>query len=161
MSKDNKWVIFDLDGTLADIEDRRKLSTKENGKMDWDKFFDPNNIELDKPKQDVILMAQALAEIGYQIAVFSGRSKSTINTTKSWLNKYKVPYHILKLRPEKHPYKFMPDEKLKLGWFEDVFVIPESMSESEVVAVFDDRDKVVNMWREIGLTCMQVAPGNF
>jgi len=27
--------------------------------------------------------------------------------------------------------------------------------------VFDDRDKVVNMWRENGIPCLQVAPGNF
>ena len=27
----DKWVIFDLDGTLADIEDRRKKSKKDNG----------------------------------------------------------------------------------------------------------------------------------
>ena len=40
-------VIFDLDGTLALIDDRRKLSTKPNGKMDWDTFFDPDNIKLD------------------------------------------------------------------------------------------------------------------
>ena len=32
----NKIVIFDLDGTLADITARRTLSTKDNGKMDWD-----------------------------------------------------------------------------------------------------------------------------
>jgi len=31
-------VIFDLDGTLADIDARRKMSTKPNGKMDWDTF---------------------------------------------------------------------------------------------------------------------------
>ena len=43
----NKIVIFDLDGTL--IDDRRKISTKPNGKLDWDKFFDPKNISLDKP----------------------------------------------------------------------------------------------------------------
>ena len=41
-------VIFDLDGTLALIDDRRKISTKPNGKMDWDKFFDPKNINLDR-----------------------------------------------------------------------------------------------------------------
>ena len=79
-----KWIIFDLDGTLADIEDRRQLCTKENGKMDWDKFFDPENISLDKPNMPVIKMAQALAETGYMIAIFSGRSKGTLNTTKSW-----------------------------------------------------------------------------
>ena len=57
--------------------------------------------------------------------------------------------------------RFMPDDKLKLHWFNETFVDPEDMDEAEVVAVFDDRDKVVNMWREVGLTCMQVAPGNF
>jgi FMN phosphatase YigB (HAD superfamily) len=157
----NKWIIFDLDGTLADIEDRRKLSTKEDGKMDWDKFFDPNNIELDKPKTDVIMMAQALSEIGYQIAIFSGRSHATDEMTRWWLAKHDVPWNILKMRPTNNKYKWMPDEKLKLQWFNETFAEDENMSEAEVVAVFDDRDKVVNMWREIGLTCMQVAPGNF
>ena len=157
----NKWVIFDLDGTLADIEIRRKMAINSKGKMDWDIFFAPALVAEDDPNIPVIMMAQALAEIGYQIAIFSGRSERTRNTTKSWLTKHKVPWSILKMRPEKHPFKFMPDEKLKLGWFEEVFVNPEDMDEAEVVAVFDDRDKVVKMWREIGLTCMQVAPGNF
>jgi hypothetical protein len=31
----------------------------------------------------------------------------------------------------------------------------------DIVCVFDDRQKVVDMWRDMGLTCMQVAPGNF
>ena len=36
-----------------------------------------------------------------------------------------------------------------------------SKKKKEIICTFDDRDKVVNMWRENGLTCMQVAPGNF
>ena len=40
------WVIFDLDGTIANIEERRKVSQKENGKLDWDKFFNSDNIGL-------------------------------------------------------------------------------------------------------------------
>ena len=162
MSKDSKWFIFDLDGTLADIETRRRLCTKDDGKMDWNKFFDPKNIKLDEPKQDVIMMFQALKALGHKIAIFSGRSASTKQATFDWLEKHGVgDWDLLKLRPEKHPFKFMPDDKLKLQWFEQTFVEPENMSETEVVAVFDDRDKVVKMWREIGLTCMQVAPGNF
>jgi hypothetical protein len=31
----------------------------------------------------------------------------------------------------------------------------------EPFMVFDDRDQVVNMWRENGVRCMQVAPGDF
>ena len=151
----NKWVIFDLDGTLANIEDRRRLCTKDDGKMDWDKFFDPKNIKLDRPKQDVIMMFQALKAFGYNIAIFSGRSASTKHVTEDWLIKHGCHHDLLKLRPEKHPFKFMPDEKLKLQW------LNEMDWKDNVVAVFDDRQKVVDMWREIGLTCMQVAPGNF
>ena len=63
----NKIVIFDLDGTLALIDDRRKISTKPNGKLDWDKFFDPKNISLDKPNIPVIKMKQSLCDSGHQI----------------------------------------------------------------------------------------------
>ena len=150
----DKWIIFDLDGTLADIEDRRQLCTKENGKMDWNRFFDPENIKLDKPNMPVIMMAQALDAMGYKIAIFSGRSARTEDATKDWLHKQDIKFDILKMRPERN---FMPDEQLKLKWFVEKF----STLENNVKAVFDDRQKVVDMWRDIGLTCMQVAPGNF
>ena len=39
MSVDKKWVIFDLDGTLANIETSRKIAKKPDGKMDWEMFF--------------------------------------------------------------------------------------------------------------------------
>jgi len=159
---ENKWIIFDLDGTLADIEDRRILAMNEyTNKMNWEVFFDSKNIHLDKPKTEVIMMAQALKAFGYKIAILSGRSKATKDETKDWLKQYEVPYDILKLRPTGNKWKWMPDQKLKLGWFNDLWVNDENKSEHEVVAVFDDRDKVVKMWREIGLTCMQVAPGDF
>ena len=66
----NKIVIFDLDGTLALIDKRRQISTKDNGKMDWDKFFDPKNISLDQPNQPVIDMANMLSKQGfYQVVL--------------------------------------------------------------------------------------------
>jgi len=156
-----KWVIFDLDGTLANIEIRRKMATKSNGKVDWEIFFADRLIELDEPNQPVIDTCKALKAAGYNIAILSGRSKSSKQTTMDWLSKHGVEYNILKMRPTSHPWKFMPDEKLKLGWFNDLWADDENKSEHEVVCVFDDRDKVVKMWREIGLTCMQVAPGDF
>ena len=105
---DTKWVIFDLDGTLALIDDRRVLCTKDNGKLDWDKFFDPSNIKMDKPNHPVIKMAQTLAEAGHMIAIFSGRSESTLLSTKSWLNRHNVPWHTLNMRPVRD---FTPDDK--------------------------------------------------
>ena len=157
MIKD-KWVIFDLDGTLADIETRRKMATKSNGKMDWDIFFADRLVELDEPNQSVIDTCKVLAE-KFNIAIFSGRSQSTKMVTEEWLKKHDVPFNILKLRPTKHPFKFMPDDKLKQQWLDEVF--PGDSKKLDVLCVFDDRDKVVKMWRDNGLTCMQVAPGNF
>ena len=154
----DKWVIFDLDGTLADIDDRRKKSKKDNGKMDWDKFFDPVNIWLDQPNHPVIKMAQVLSDTGHKIAIFSGRSKATKSVTKDWLKTNQVPFDVIKMRPTNHPWKFMPDDKLKQIWLDDLF---PKKDKDKIVCIFDDRSKVVDMWRKNDLTCMQVAPGDF
>jgi phosphoglycolate phosphatase-like HAD superfamily hydrolase len=151
-----KTVIFDLDGTLALIDDRRAVSTKDNGKMDWDKFFDPNNIQLDKPNWPVILMAQTLKKAGHRIVIFSGRSKATKDATRDWLNNLDIPFDVLKMRPTDGGLKWMKDDLLKKKWLDDLF--PNT---DDIICVFDDRDKVVQMWRDNGITCFQVANGNF
>jgi len=154
----SKIVIFDLDGTLALIDDRRALSTNVNGKMDWDTFFDPKNIDLDLPNQAVIEMAQTLHGVGHRLVIFSGRSKGTNDATRAWLKKFNVPFDVLKMRPTSRDFQFMADDKLKQKWFDDLI---GQDNKDQVLCVFDDRDKVVQMWRDMGLTCMQVAPGNF
>ena len=151
-----KTVIFDLDGTLALIDDRRAISTKDNGKMDWDTFFDPKNIQLDKPNWPVILMAQTLKKAGHRIVIFSGRSKATKDATKDWLNDLDIPFDVLKMRPTDGGLKWMKDDLLKKKWLDDLF--PNT---DDIICVFDDRDKVVQMWRDNGITCFQVADGNF
>ena len=151
-----KKVIFDLDGTLALIDARRAKSTNVNGKMDWDTFFDPNNIQLDLPNQPVIEMAKMLKKQGHSIIIFSGRSKATKIATMEWLDQFGVPFDVLKMRPTGNGFQFMPDDQLKQKWLDDLF--PDK---DNILCVFDDRDKVVKMWRDNGLTCMQVAPGDF
>ena len=83
-----KTVIFDLDGTLADIEIRRKMSVKSNYKMDWDMFFHPDNIKYDKPVHAIINLAQIYYKDGYNVVIFSGRNDRSWKETKDWLKKY-------------------------------------------------------------------------
>ena len=151
-----KTVIFDLDGTLALIDERREISMNVNGKMNWDIFFDPKNIQLDKPNWPVILMAQTLKKAGHSVVIFSGRSKATKDATRDWLNQFDIPFDVLKMRPTGNGFQFMPDDKLKQHWLDNLFPNKE-----DILCVFDDRDKVVQMWRKNGLTCMQVAEGKF
>ena len=151
MSLDKKIVIFDLDGTLALIDKRRDISTKDNGKMDWSKFFDPDMIDLDDPNTPVIQMAKLLSHDHY-IWILSGRSDATQDATLDWLRKHNVPFDHLQMRPQDHLY--MPDNQLKQIWL-------DSIGKDNVAMVFDDRQQVVDMWRQNGLTCFQVADGDF
>ena len=151
--KDNmdKKVIFDLDGTLALIDKRRDLATKD-GKMDWDVFFDPDNIDLDIPNDVVVSMAKMLSSQGHPIWILSGRSDVTHQATVDWLNKHDIWFDHLVMRPQNHLY--MPDNDLKQMWL-------DSIGKDNVAMVFDDRNQVVDMWRKNGLTTFQVADGNF
>ena len=168
MSK--RTVIFDLDGTLADIDVRRDKSTKPNGKLDWDVFFDADNIKLDKPNHPVIKMAQMFFLDGFRVVIFSGRNDRSFDATVSWLKTNDVPHDLLVMRPDKFKDKswpiadgnpatpdmrFMPDDILKKHML-DAFVDID-----DVFLVVDDRNKVVDMWRSLGLSVFQVAPGDF
>ena len=146
-----KIVIFDLDGTLALIDKRRDISTDDKGKMDWGKFFDPKNIDLDLPNQPVIDTVDLLST-DYRIWILSGRSDVTHQATRDWLYKNGVYYDNLVMRPQNLLY--LPDNELKQMWLDSIGV-------DNVAMVFDDRNQVVDMWRQNGLTCFQVADGDF
>ena len=147
-------IIFDLDGTLALIDERRELSTKPNGKIDFDKLHDPSLIKHDKPNWPVIKIAQLFAEQEFKIVIFSGRSDKTATATLSWLSQNKVPFNKLVMRPH-NTMGFVPDEILKKDMLDNHVDI------SDIFMVVDDRQKVVDMWRSLGLICIQVADGNF
>ena len=146
-----KIVIFDLDGTLALIDKRRDLATKDNGKFDWDVFFNPDMVDLDDPNTPVIQMADLLST-DYRIWILSGRSDVTQQATRDWLVKNGVYYDHLVMRPQNHLY--LPDNDLKQMWLDNIGV-------DNVAMVFDDRQQVVDMWRKNGLTTFQVADGDF
>ena len=166
-----KTIIFDLDGTLANIDVRRDISTKPNGKLNWEIFASPDSIlNFDTPNDPVIKMAQMFHNDGFKIVIFSGRNDRGFDATVQWLNNNNVPFDLLVMRPDKFKDKswpiadgnpatpdmrFMPDEILKkkmLDTFVDI---------NDVFLVVDDRQKVVDMWRDLGLNTFQVAPGDF
>jgi FMN phosphatase YigB (HAD superfamily) len=145
-------VIFDLDGTLANIDKRRALATKPDGKIDWDVFFAPENIKLDEPNHPVIKVLKALTE-QYCIVIFSGRDDISANETIEWLASFGIYPDMIKMR--RHG-SYVPDDKLKKLWLDDL-----RKKEHNIICAFDDRDKVVKMWRDNGVPCFQVAEGNF
>lgn len=146
-------VIFDLDGTLALIDKRRALADKGNGKINWKVFFDPKNIQLDKPNPPVIKTFQTMRSAGFNMGIISGRDAISRKETEKWLKKHGIYPDFFYMRPQG---TFTPDDVLKKQWLDEL-----NENGHEIMCVYDDRDKVVRMWRDNGITCFQVAPGDF
>jgi hypothetical protein len=152
MPAEKNIVIFDLDGTLANIDERREKAMKTNGKLNWDKFSSDELINTDLPNIPVIKTAKLFYQNGFKIYVLSGRSIKTKKVTTQWLKKYDVPFDVLKMR-EKNDTR--PDEVIKKE-----FVVELPILEN-IFLILDDREKVVKMWRSLQLPCFQVNEGLF
>lgn len=143
-------VLVDLDGTLSLNEHRKHLV--ESKPQHWDEFYLASSD--DEPNVPVIETIKLLKQNDYKIHIFSGRGAIAKKITINWLERYHVPYDELRMRPIGNS---VPDDVLKEHWLKEAF--PDYLN--QIFCVFDDRDKVVKMWRRLGLTCFQVAEGDF
>lgn len=142
-------VVFDLDGTLA-LNDHRKHLV-ECDEPDWPAFYAA--CHNDHPNWPVVTTLMAMKFAGFQVWILTGRSDEVADKTILWLRNNKIHFDRLIMRAEGD---FSPDTALKAGWAEVHNLTPEN-----TLAVYDDRDSVVAMWRERGMPCFQVAPGSF
>lgn len=164
-------IIFDLDGTLADCEHRRHFVDRNHPinekkrlsniplvstphpepdpyiwKPDWKSFFEA--CDKDRPIVHVIAMLNAL-ENTYTlgIEIWSGRCESVRARTNTWLIQNGITdlerIKNLKMRPEGDS---TPDDVLKERWLDETIA-----QNKRVDFVFDDRPKVVRMWRRRGI----------
>ncbi len=149
MSKKTAFI-FDMDGTICDIKHR--LNYINGDSKDWDAFN--HACQFDIPKADIITILHSIS-MEYEVIIVTGRmdSNDTRDLTIDWLERHDVPYDAFFMRPNGN---YDSDYKIKLAIYRELI---EPVY--DVVAVFDDRDQVVSMWREIGLTCCQVQPGDF
>lgn len=131
--------IFDVDGTLAFKGDR--------GIYEYDKVL------LDTCNEPVARVLRQLVANGNTIIVCSGRNDDSYNLTAEWLNSQELPFDMLLMRKTGDMRK---DSIVKKELYDK-----NINGKYHVLGVFDDRDQVVEMWRNIGLTCFQVAYGDF
>lgn len=136
-------VIFDLDGTIANLDHRIPLinCTEPN----WDEFY--AKCDQDRLNNWCVELMYALEQQNYNIYIVSGRRKDTEIKTLAWLRKHKVPYNKLVLVRENKDYT--SDQKLKRNW------LNTKIDKERILFVVDDRQRVVDMWRKEGLVCLQ------
>ena len=133
-----KAIICDIDGTLAHMKDRNPYDWKRVGEDEVDPVI--KNL-LDSLREE------------YVIFLVSGRSEACREETEKWLTENDISYDMLFMRPEDDVRK---DSTLKRELFENYIRLHYN-----VEFVLDDRNQVVEMWRSLGLKCLQVAEGDF
>lgn len=142
-------VIFDIDGTISDSAHRGKYAREKN----WAEFF--RLMPTDEPKHDIVELLLMYYNDDYKILLVTGRGEEHREATLEWLGRHGISnyVHELYMRPLKD---FRPDHEIK----KEIY-INRLEPEYKVRAVFEDRSSVVQMWRSLGLTCLQVDEGNF
>jgi phosphoglycolate phosphatase-like HAD superfamily hydrolase len=153
--------IFDLDGTLANLDHRLHFIRQSEDQApsqafipDWEAFFAACGED-----EPIMPMLDLLNDLGYvtlaSVEVWSGRDETTREATTAWLDRYTGRYvDELKLRTHGD---HRPDHELKEEWLKAL----SSDDRRRLVCVFEDHDAVVEMWRRNGVTCCQVAAGGF
>lgn len=131
-------VVFDLDGTLACVGDRSPYDGKSCGK-------DLVN--------ESIRALNLLIPDHWEVIILSGRNGDSEPETRKWLLDHGIRFDFLHMR--------------RVGDGRKDSIIKEEMYNAHVkgkyhvVFIVDDRNQVVDLWRSLGLTCLQVAPGDF
>lgn len=133
-----KAFIVDIDGTISNGSHRQHFVM--NTPKNWAAYNAA--MHLDKPIEPVIDTIKCLALVS-SIILCSGRQDENRQVTVEWLAKHGVPYTELFMRKTKD---YRDDCIIKKEIYENL-ILPNY----NVVAVFDDRVKVVNMWRSLGL----------
>lgn len=145
-----KTALFDVDGTLADIQHRRHFLSGD--KPDWKSFN--SRMGDDSPNWPVVNLYRTLWESQkYELILISGRGEESRKVTETWLTWNSIPFDRLLMRPLGD---FRSDVKVKQD------ILGQLLAEGlEISFVVDDRASVVDMWRSNGITCLQCAEGDF
>lgn len=145
-------IILDIDGTLSDPSHRRPIinEPEKPSDEDWNKFF--SKIGEDPANNWCVNLAHKYKET-HKIIVVTARpgTDQIIEDTVQWLGDKHIPYDELHFRPEGDR---RPDQKVKKEILEEEIT-------ADIEFVVDDRKKVVDMWRNQGLTVLHCAEGDF
>lgn len=144
-----RTYIFDIDNTIAN--NSKRIHHLHQKPKNWDAWYKES--QHDTPYWEIIELMDLAVSHDIKVVLCTGRDEFCRDDTVNWLADHDIPYDKLYMRP--------------LGDRRDDSVVKRDLLKQiredgyDPVLVFEDRDRVVQMWRDEGLRCLQVAPGNF
>jgi hypothetical protein len=114
--------------------------------------FDWSKVDRDDYDLAVVATLRKLSQTD-KIILLSGRDEEAREKTLEWLEFYMIPFDALYMRPKGD---FRKDTIIKKELYNQ-----HLKDKFNVIAVFDDRTSVVQMWRKLGLKCFEVEHHDF
>lgn len=153
-----KWgdylVIFDIDGFLIDVDERKKriLSGNRNEDINWKDFF--KNIKKDKPISAGVLIAKAFIEYLPQIDIMflTGRTETVRKETLEWLSEQ------LKLNKSNIDLTMRPPDNFDADYLFKEQVGAE-LGFRNIDLAFDDTKEIIDMWERHKVPCCRFFYG--
>lgn len=142
-------IIIDLDGTLCDIDHRKHFI--DQPKKDWNQFYENMTFDLLNIWCDIIV--EQIYRSGTDVLIVTGRPSNYYTQTKEWLESNFIKYTKIFMREEGD---FRKDSIVKEEIYEKYIA-----ANYNVIFAIEDRKQVVDMWRSLGITCLQCDEGNF
>lgn len=132
-------ILVDIDGTLAHMNGRGP--------------YDDSLVHTDTPDEVIREIVNEHYKNGMRVIIFSARDEKSRPQTAKWLRDNGIKFDELHMRTrgDKRNDAVVKNEMFH-AYVADRF---------NVKFVLDDRDRVVDMWRSKGITCLQVAYGDF
>jgi FMN phosphatase YigB (HAD superfamily) len=161
------YIIVDLDGTLCNSAHRDHLAVAK----EWDQFH--SLLTEDEPHKDVMKLVNVLnlglwPHMDLEVVALTGRNEKYRKLTEQWLLKHNIATDHLLMRPD---HDWRSDHELKPKMLVDFItgLDPDQVwsqehidaARAQVWFILEDRDKVVEAWRNLGFRCWQTQPGGY
>jgi hypothetical protein len=130
------WIIFDIDGTVANYHHRQEHIQQDF--PDWDAFFAASGI--DEPLPDGVALALDHVSDG-DLLWLTGRPERYRDLTTRWLHKHRLPARHLHMRP---------DDDLRPAVVFKAERVQQLATKRRVALIVDDDDLVVHALRKVG-----------
>ena len=149
----DKAVIFDLDGTLCDVQHRLHLLPKKDTHNHEDYYAFHELAHKDKMNYAVASILWMSKSFGYKIILVTCRDDKYRKQTENWLDIHNIKFDKLFMRIQNN---YMSDAEYKEYIYSAYIQLYYN-----VLFVIDDRKGVVAKWRELGLFCLQCDGGDY
>lgn len=152
----NSIVVFDLDGTVCDSSHRIEHIVNRN----WDAFY--AGIEHDPAHADAVEVLRCMRRFDKTLVCCTARDERYIRQTQNWLNNNRLGGISLLMRPsgDEAPSPVLKP-RLLLGWLKETLSNSWIRPQEMVHFIMEDRNSVVQAWRDLGFNCWQVREGKY